>query len=392
MALRTIIDDIIREIGFRPSGSEAEAAAAGHIARDLENRGADVSIEELPCRLEYIPGFANIMVGTFLAVVLIYPFAPAVSALLTVCTLVMFLLTKKIGNRAIDWMFKKGTTQNVVGVVPAQGEKKHTLIFSGHHDSPDMMPILSPPYKGYVHIIETVAVTGFALMLPAGLLRAIFGGLFSGFPPHVGWYDLLYPLCILGLAVAIFYRANVVSGERNLGANDNLSAVAVLGGVADYLAANPAKRTEVMLVSFGSEESGCYGSHHFTMKNPDLIKSAVNINMETVGAGELAVIEKERNSGIAYSPEAVDLIRRAGDRAGIPLEPVTINFGATDSYPQVKAGGCSSCLFGMDKYRLFTMWHSPLDVPKNVSEENLQKALSVCIEAIKIAEEEGLVR
>jgi len=392
MALRTIIDDIIRDIGPRPSGSEAEAAAAGHIARDLENRGARVSIQELPCRLDYIPGFANIMVGMFLAVVAAYPFAPAISAFLTVCTLVLFLLTKKIGNKAIDWMFKKGTTQNVVGVIPAGGEKKNTLIFSGHHDSPDMMPILSPPYKGYVHIIETLAVAGFALMIPAGLLRAIFGGVFSGFPLPVGWYDLLYPLCLLGLVVAIFYRSKVVSGERNLGANDNLSAVSVLGGVADHLAKHPARHTEVLLVSFGSEESGCYGSHHFARENPDLMKSAVTINMETVGAGELAVIEKERNSGIVYSPEAVDLIRRAGDRAGIPLEPVTINFGATDSYPQVKAGGCSSCLFGMDEYRLFTMWHSPLDNPENISEDKLQKALSVCIEAIKIAEEGGLSR
>ena len=390
MALRTIIDDIIRDIGPRPSGSEAEAAAADHIARDLENRGIDVSIRKLPCRLDYIPGFANIMVGMFLAVILIYPFAPAISALLTVCTLVLFLLTKKIGNRAIDWMFKKGTTQNVIGVIPAGGEKKQTLIFSGHHDSPDMMPILSPPYKGYVHIIETVTVAGFALMIPAGLLRAIFGGVFSGFPPHVGWYDLLYPFCILGLAVAVFYRSKVVTGRRNLGANDNLSAVAVLGGIADYLAATPAKRTEVMLVSFGSEESGCYGSHHFAKENPDLMKSAVNINMETVGAGELAVIEKERNSGIAYTPEAVDLIRRAGDRAGIPLESVVINFGATDSYPQVQAGGSSACLFGMDEYRLFSLWHAPSDKPENVSEENLKKALSVCIEAIKIVEKDSL--
>jgi len=392
MALRTIIDDIIRDIGPRPSGSEAEAAAADHIAKDLEKKGVTVSVKELPCRLNYIPGFANIMVGMFLAVVLIYPWIPALSSLLTVMTLALFLLTKKIGNRVIDWMFKKGVTQNVVGVVAPRSDKKKTLIFSGHHDSPDMMPILSPPYKGYVHIIETIAVVGFALMIPAGLLRAVFTGVFSGFPPHVGWYDLIFLLCILGLGVAIFYRSKVVTGRRNLGANDNLSAVAVLGGIADYLAAHPPQNTEVMLISFGSEESGCYGSHRFAADNPDLLPDAVNINMETVGAGELAVIEKERNSGIAYTPSTVNLIRRAGDRAGITIEPVTINFGATDSYPLVKAGGNSACLFGMDEYRLFSLWHAPSDKPENVSEDSLRKALSVCIEAIKIAEEGGLIR
>ena len=390
MALRTIIDDIIRDIGYRTSGSEGEAAAAKHIARDLEKRGATVSIEELPCRLDYIPGFANLMVGAFLAVVLAYPFVPAVSAVLTVCTLALFLLSRKFGNKVIDWMFKKGTTQNVVGVVPAGGEKKHTLIFSGHHDSPDMMPILSPPYKAYVHIIETVAVTGFALMIPAGVLRAVFGDVFSWFPLHVGWYDVLYPLCVLGFAVTFFYRSMVVTGRKNLGANDNLSAVAVLGGIADHLAAHPTRHTEVLLISFGSEESGCYGSHHFAAKNRDLIARAVNVNIETVGAGELAVIDKERNSGIAYTPGAVDFICRAGERAGIPLESVTINFGATDSYSIVQEGGSSACLFGMDEYRLFAIWHSPLDVPENVSEEKLEKALSVCIEAINIAEEDGL--
>ncbi len=105
--------------------------------------------------------------------------------------------------------------------------------------------------------------------------------------------------------------------------------------------------------------------------------------METVGSGRLGIIEKEKMYMNPYSPEAIDLIERAGRRAGIDLPKIAITYGGTDSYSIIKHGGKSACLFGMDETELFSLWHSPLDNPGNIEEEKLQSALSICIEAVK---------
>jgi Zn-dependent M28 family amino/carboxypeptidase len=160
----------------------------------------------------------------------------------------------------------------------------------------------------------------------------------------------------------------------------------VLVGIADYLKKNPAKKTEVILVSFGSEEPFMYGSWGFAREHRDLIGRALNVNMETVGAGKLGIIVEEKMYMNRYSPQAIDLIGRAGKRAGIDLPRIAITYGGTDSYSIIKGGGKSACLFGMDETELFSLWHSPLDNPDNIEEPKLQAALKICIEVIREAE------
>ncbi len=62
-----------------------------------------------------------------------------------------------------------------------------------------------------------------------------------------------------------------------------------------------------------------YGSWGFARGQQKLIRDAININMETVGSGRLGIIEKEKMYMNPYSPEAIELIGRAGKRAGIDL-------------------------------------------------------------------------
>jgi hypothetical protein len=312
--------------------------------------------------------------------------------LITVSALTLLLLGRKVSPKFIDFFLKAGETQNVVGIYRPKGERKNTLIFSGHHDSPYMMPLLSPPYKRNVHRIENGVVVGLILTIPAGVMRTIFAGPMINlydFSNSVGWWDILFPFVLLGLLLAIFFRIGMLTNEKNLGANDNLSAVAVLLGIGDHLKGNTLKNTEVWLVSFGSEEVFGYGSNGFAAAHRGMIKEALNVNMETVGAGTLAIIEREKHNGMIYSPEVVDIIKKGGKRRGFDLEEVAITFGGTDSYAIVKGGGKSACLFGMDETNLFSLWHSPEDNPGNISEEKLAEALSVCLGIIDLMEEGG---
>ncbi len=386
MKLKPFIERILKEIGPRPAGSDAEFRAGAIIAEEMKKRGAAITTQDVPVAPGMIAGIFNLMIGVYFVAVILYFFLPVASALLVAALLVIFVLSRKIGNAAVDWLLTKTTTRNIIGSYDPAGKPQRTLIFSGHHDSPNMMPLFEIKTKRYVHIIENSVVAGLALMIPAGILRSILSGPVIRRPFGLAWYDVIFAISLLGLVLGLYFRARMLTRERNLGANDNLSAVSVLVGLADYLKNEPPKKTRVMLVSFGSEEPLMYGSWGFAKGYPDLIKDALNVNMETVGAGRLAIIEKEKMYMLPYTPEAIDLIGRAGRRAGIDLPKIAITYGGTDSYSIIKGGGKSACLFGMDETELFSLWHSPLDNPGNIKEDNLQAALRICIEVIKEAE------
>lgn len=314
MKLKPFIERIIKEIGPRPAGTEAEFKAGRIVSDELKKRGAEVTSQDVKVCPGIITGLINLMTATYLISMLVYFFVPIASAVLVAALLAMLLFSRQFGNGVIDWLFSKTTTRNIIGRYEPKGEAKQVLIFSGHHDSPDMMPLLSPPTKRFVHLIENGVVLGMALLIPAGILRAILAGPVLWLPVHLAWYDILWVISLAGLMLGIYYRSRMITGVHNLGANDNLSAVAVLVGIADYLKATPPKNTEIYLVSFGSEEPFMYGSDGFARGNLDLIKKALNVNMETVGAGKLGIIVKEKMYMNAYSPEAIGLIERAGKR------------------------------------------------------------------------------
>jgi hypothetical protein len=383
MDLKPFIQRIIDEIGPRPAGSDAELKAGRVIAAEFKKRGATISTQDVPVAPGIITGLINVITGVYLISAACYFFVPVVSALLVAAFLTLLILSRQFGNGVIDWMFKKTTTRNIMATFAPKGKRTQTLIFSGHHDSPDMMPMLGLKTKRYVHLIEQSIVIGMALLIPAGILRAILAGPVISRPFGPAWYDVIFGISLIGLVVGVYFRSQMITGVRNLGANDNLSAVAVLVGIADYLKKNPPKSCEVRLVSFGSEEPFMYGSWGFAQGQQKLIRNAININMETVGSGRLGIIEKEKMYMNPYSPEAIELIGRAGKRAGVDLPRIAITYGGTDSYSIIKGGGTSACLFGMDETELFSLWHSPLDNPANIEEEKLQTALSICIEAVR---------
>ena len=405
--LKAFIEKIISDIGPRTAGSDEESKAAEIIASEFKTRGADTSLQRMPTYPEHIRALIRIITGAYFVAVVVYPFFPAATVAITISAVSMLLLVRKVSAKFIDWFLKEGETQNVIGIYKpnikpdessksakfnsSKGETVRRLIFSGHHDSPYMMPLLSMPYKPHVHKIENLVVFGLALTIPAGILRTIFVGPFIDFPFDysfvMGWWDFLFPVAFLGLILALFFRLKILTNEKNLGANDNLSAIAVLLGIGDYLKENELVNTEVWLVSFGSEEVYGYGSNGFAAKYRDVIKTALNINMETVGAGTLAIIEKEKHHKMVYSSEVIEIIKKGGKRRGFDLEEVAITYGGTDSYAIIKGGGKSACLFGMDETKLFSLWHSPLDNPENISEGKLSDALSICIGIIEETEE-----
>ncbi len=391
--METLIAEICEAVGPRIAGSAQEAQAAQLIAARLEAVADEVTIDELPIHIGVLAGLTNLLVAGVMVAAALYWFVPLLSTILLPLILLIMYLSRPKAKDVIDFLFPRGTTQNVVAKLHPTESVKRRVVFSGHHDSAYRMPLLNPPWKSRAHVLQSTATAAVIWLALLSLAKTI--GQFAGW--HFLWTgvgrwapgDWLMLPGLVGVGLAIFFRQMSVSNTPVLGAGDNLSAVAVAVRVLENLADDRPKHTEVWAASFGAEEIGAKGSRAFVRRYASELQDAYVINMETLGAGSLAIIQREVSVLTSHSPEAIALLQRAGQRVGISLRPMVIQMGDTDAASFSRAGFRAATLFGMDETGLFVYWHTPEDNVQNISPENLGQALDICLAVVAALEDEA---
>jgi Zn-dependent M28 family amino/carboxypeptidase len=165
------------------------------------------------------------------------------------------------------------------------------------------------------------------------------------------------------------------------GANDNLTAVAVLVGLAERLRAEPADGLRVVLASCGAEEviqGGIYGfaRRHF----PRLDRERTwFINLETLGSPRLIMLEGEGPVVMEdYHHRAFrDLIARVADGAGAHMRRGMRSRNSTDAVIPSRAGYPTATLCSMNRYKQLSNYHLMTDTPENVDYRTVRQALVV---------------
>ncbi|MHA1607558.1 MAG: M28 family peptidase [Candidatus Freyarchaeota archaeon] len=396
------VKEICSSIGPRPAGSEAEARAAELIRSRLESLCDEVVVEEFRVHPRVLQGLIVFMAFMYLAAFIVYFLMPPVAFLLGITSLLTLYLSRMRGKAVLDWMFPEATSQNVIGKIKPRGEAKRILVFSGHHDSAYLMPLFWK-HKPKLAMIQNIAVGCLALLTVLSAVKSawifLYGGssilegplgfITRGLTDYVlsfNLFDYFMVVPLVGLIVTFYFMRNMVTSTPCMGANDNLSAVAVILSLAEEVSKRKPKNTEVWIVSFGSEEPSTKGSKFFAETHKEIADKALVVNLETVGQGEIGIISKEKSVGVTLSKEVVNLILEAGERAKIPVRTVEIGYGNTDASSLVRGGIKAATIFGMDENELFTLWHTPEDVPENLDEENLQKVKKLCMEILRIVD------
>jgi hypothetical protein len=181
------------------------------------------------------------------------------------------------------------------------------------------------------------------------------------------------------LASAVF--ADIARSPIVPGANDNLSAVAVLVALAERLRAQPVEGLHVLLVSCGAEEviqGGIYGfaERHF----PALDRERTwFLNIESVGSPELVLLEGEGPVVMEdyHDRSFRDLVARAADRADAPLRRGMRARNSTDAVIPSRAGYPTATLASMDRYKALSNYHQMTDTPENLDYTTVRHALVV---------------
>jgi Zn-dependent M28 family amino/carboxypeptidase len=270
------------------------------------------------------------------------------------------------------------TTWNVVGECGA-ADAPRTLVVLAHHDAARTGAIFDPTFQrwlgetfpGVVERIDTSfplwwALLAAPLLVTSGALRGRRGQLAAG---------------VAGSAVALATFADVARSPIVPGANDNLSAVAVLVALAERLRAEPIGGLRVLLASCGAEEviqGGIYGfaRRHF----PQLDRERTwFLNLETVGSPKLVMLEGEGPVVMEdyHDRSFRDLVDRAATRAGAPIRRGLRARNSTDAVLPSRAGYPTATLTSIDRNKALSNYHLMSDTPENLDYRTVAQALVV---------------
>ena len=364
----------------RGAGSPGEAEAAQWIAARLTQAGCEVEIDDV----QFLDGYAK-LIGTLAAAGV----AAGVAALIkptrafggAAAAAISAAIADDISNG--PRVFRKATTeprttQNVVATCGDPGAE-HTLVVLAHHDAAPTGAIfdergqawMGEHFPGIIERIDTslplwwpmvaapAAIAIGARKRRSGMIRAGIAG------------------CLLGTAVfADIARSPIVPG-----ANDNLTAVAVLVALAERLREQPIEGLRVVLASCGAEEvlqGGIYAFTEQRLKPLDRERTWV-LNLDTLGSPNLIMLEGEGCIVMEdyFDRNFRDLVARAADKANAPLRRGMRSRNSTDSVIPSRAGYPTATFASMNRYKALSHYHQMTDTPEKVIYRTVDQALTI---------------
>ncbi len=386
-----LIFELVREVGPRPPGSVAEKKAAYWIMHKFGEYTPEVKVEKFQTCPRALQNLIDFVVYSYLVSVFLYFIQPIFSLLLPLTSLLILYLTRFKGMEILDKFASKAESQNVIAIFKPVRENREArkLIFSGHHDSAYFMPLFQKKYLRFIPLIIKTAIFGIFSLIFISFFKFLVLEGFSFCNIKIfnySIYDLLIYVPLVGLGSALFFKFNTVTNVPVIGANDNLSSIAVLIGLADALSRKKTEKTEIWLVSFGSEEPGLKGSRRFVKKHIDELRNSYLVNMEMVGKGDLIVLRAEKSVGAKHSSEAVKIVLEAAEKTNLKIKDSIIGFGDTDASSFTRKGLKATTVMGVNKNNIPFYAHTWEDKPENVEEKNLQETLKLCLSIIEVVE------
>ena len=358
----------------RPSASDGERRAAVWIRGELEALGVPARIEEesavgsmaIPLALLSAAGVLAALGGRRLAPLGLLAAAGIVDDV-------------SGGPQVFRRLLKHRTTYNVVGEA-GDPDAEETLVFVAHHDAaqggliyrPELTRLVADTFPGW-YAKQTTSPQ---------MLRLVAAG------PALAAVPTLRKLGLVLSAGSLLAFGDIATRTVVPGANDNLTAVAVLLELARLLREQPVEGVRVLLLSTGSEESFMEGMRGWMRRHgPSLDRERTRvIVLETLGSPELILLEGEGMIWMTdYDLEVRDFIAASAQDAGAPLRRgLKLGF-ATDALSALRAGFRTATLASCDEYKMPANYHSQRDIPGNVDFETVAAGARVAEAAIRRA-------
>jgi hypothetical protein len=176
------------------------------------------------------------------------------------------------------------------------------------------------------------------------------------------------------------------------GANDNLSAVAVLVALGRALSERPPAGVRVLLLSTGSEESFMEGMQGFMRRHGGALdrERTTVLCLECVGSPTLTLIEAEGMLRMRpYSDTARRRLAAAAAALDVELVRGLRTVAATDALVALRRGYAAATLASIDGTKFPANYHWPSDTPENLDWETMRRAFAVTEGFVRAGEGAG---
>ena len=376
--LSTLARTLIGELAAfdRPSASEGERRAADLIAAQLESDGCSAQVERERAH------------GTYWWPLGLLTLASGISALkrsrllrVLVGAFTATALADDISGGS-QWfrraVLPQRDTWNVVAEA-GDANASETIVFVAHHDAANWSLLFSPRIpelfgERFPKHLERSHTTP-PIMFPvfAGPVLTLLSGL-------TGSKLLQRAAAFISLGSALTF-AEIGSRSVVPGANDNLSGVAVLAGLARLLRQQPVKGLRVLLVSTGSEESFMEGMRGFANSHFGSLPldSTKFVCIDSVGSPTLMQLEGEGMLRMAdYDESFKQELSAAAAELEIELVRGLRFRNATDALISLQAGYPTLMLGSISQYKAPSNYHWPTDTAENVDYESVVNATLLC--------------
>lgn len=271
--------------------------------------------------------------------------------------------------------------RETVNVMASAGDRlaRETIVLVAHHDAaqtgllfhPGLVPLVNRLFPKWYEKQQTSTQTGRLLVL-GPVLVALGALLDSRRLRRAGTVWSAGTLALLGDVA----RSPVVDG-----ANDNLSAVAVLLGVTQRLARRPVAGVRVLLLSTGSEETFMEGMRGFLSRHRSELapENTRFLVLECVGSPRLMLLEGEGMLVMRdYDSSLREEVQDAADAAGVKLwRGLRLGAGGTDALPPLRAGYRAACLAACTDLKTPANYHWPTDTVENLDWGTIGQAIDV---------------
>jgi hypothetical protein len=363
----------------RPSASEGEREAAEWIASAFRELGLEASLEEERAHGTYWIPEALLSATGAAAGVLALRGRRKTAALLGALAAAGIVDDCSAGPHVFRKLLPHRPTWNVV-VQTGDVTAAETLVIIAHHDAANTGVVFDQ--RG-IELMARLAPERFekANRWPE-LFRAVAGG-----PALVAAGALLGRRGLVKLgagmsALSASLFAQIGASPVVPGANDNLTGVATVLGLAERLRDDPVTGVRVLLVSVGSEESFMEGTRAFLRRHAAGLSPPHTrfLAVDTVGStAELVAAESE---GMIvqgeYDSELKDELSAAAQDAGVHLRRGLLLSFATDALPPMRAGYRAAMLGSVNEFKVPSNYHKPTDTADNVDYDRVSEAVALC--------------
>ncbi len=381
--MKSFVTEVCTTIGPRPPCSPQELACGKVLEQKLQGRCDEVTLERFITHPQaYKAGFRVPMILYLLALAF-YWGVPWASLILAGTSFLIFFGEMALVYEVIDRAFPAKESVNLVSKIKPLGERKHLLIIGGHLDSNYEFPLMRKLGVFFSLIIAINTILGGVMFLFLAVKNLLL--LFSAAIVLVDIEPIMFWIFCGGIPFALLQLFFIISNRPVMGANDNLSAIAVCHELAKVLGTSEhrPRSVEVWIAAFGCEETGSMGSKAFVKAHLPELQGAQALMLDMVGNKEspLEIDSSEVFGLVKMDPAFISLVQDAAKQANISLAPKP-SMAFTDALSFRRKKVASATLFSMPRGSKNFFYHTRNDTIEHLGFENMVSAYKICLNLV----------